>query len=117
MVNRALVSHRQPNDRRELARQVGVRRAVIHLLEAGDNKTSWSVDGLLGTKNWLENAGLGLAVMGGSVPLLDRIASEWNVSPMAGEDDSTPGYQTKGRRFAIGNTRGLLESTDGETGT
>jgi len=35
-----------------------------------------------------------------------------HVPTMAGEDNSNPGYHTKGRLFAIGYMRGLLEQTD-----
>ena len=33
-----------------------------------------------------------------------------HVPTMAGEDNSNPGYHTKGRLWAIGYMRGLLES-------
>ena len=73
MVQLALVLPNQPDDRWELATQLGVRSAVIHPLEVGDGRTQWSYDDLLGTKNWLEDAGLEFAVIEGSVPLSDRI--------------------------------------------
>lgn len=96
LIDGALVSPRQPDDRWELARQVGVRRAVIHLLEAGDDETRWTIDGLLGTKNWLENAGLGLAVMAGERPITgsDSIGVERPHDGRRGQFH--PGYQTKG---------------------
>jgi mannonate dehydratase len=34
-----------------------------------------------------------------------------HVPTMAGEDNSNPGYHTKGRLFAVGYMRGLLEQT------
>jgi len=52
---------------------MGVEQAVVHPLEVGDDKTHWSYDDLLGTKNWLEDAGLEFAVLEGSVPISDRI--------------------------------------------
>jgi len=73
MVEFALVLPRKPDDRWDVARQVGVTDAVIHPLEVGDGKTTWSYEDLLETKNWLENAGLTFRVLEGSVPLTDRI--------------------------------------------
>jgi len=73
MVELSLVLPRQPDERWQLAKQMGVTQAVIHPLEVGDGKTDWSYDDLLGTKNWLEDAGLEFAVLEGSVPLTDRI--------------------------------------------
>jgi mannonate dehydratase len=35
-----------------------------------------------------------------------------HVPTMAGEDNSNPGYHTKGRLFALGYVRGLLEAAD-----
>ena len=35
-----------------------------------------------------------------------------HVPTMAGEDNSNPGYHTKGRLFAIGYMRGLLDSLE-----
>ena len=72
-VQLALVLPRQPDERWQLARQIGVTDAVVHPLEVGDDKTHWSYDDLLGTKNWLEDAGLNFTVLEGSVPLTDRI--------------------------------------------
>ncbi|WP_436928812.1 mannonate dehydratase [Halosimplex halobium] len=73
MVQLSLVLPRQPDERWQLARQMGVEQAVIHPLEVGDDKTHWSYDDLLGTKNWLEDAGLQFGVLEGSVPISDRI--------------------------------------------
>lgn len=73
MVQLSLVLPRQPDERWQLAKQMGVTDAVIHPLEVGDDKTDWSYDDLLGTKNWLEDAGLSFTVLEGSVPLTDRI--------------------------------------------
>jgi mannonate dehydratase len=38
-----------------------------------------------------------------------------HVPTMAGEDNSNPGYHTKGRLFAIGYMRGLLEGVDADS--
>ena len=73
MVKLSLVLPPKPDDRWDLAKQMGVTDAVIHPLEIGDGKTDWSYDDLLGTKNWLENAGLSFTVLEGSVPLSDRV--------------------------------------------
>jgi mannonate dehydratase len=73
MVELSLVLPRQPDERWDLARQMGVTSAVVHPLEVGDDKTHWSYDDLLGTKNWLGNAGLEFSVLEGSVPLTDRV--------------------------------------------
>jgi mannonate dehydratase len=73
MVRLSLVLPRTPDERWDLAAQMGVTDAVIHPLEFGDDKTTWTYDDLLGTKNWLENAGLRFSVLEGSVPLTDRI--------------------------------------------
>jgi len=73
MANFALVLPRTPDERWDLARQMGVTEAAIHPLEVGDSKTSWSYDDLRQTVNWLENAGLQFAVLEGSIPLTDQI--------------------------------------------
>jgi mannonate dehydratase len=73
MVQLSLVLPRQPDERWQLAKQMGVEQAVIHPLEVGDDKTHWSYDDLLGTNNWLEDAGLEFGVLEGSVPISDRI--------------------------------------------
>lgn len=73
MVRPALILPPMPDERWELAKQMGVTDAVIHPLEIGDGRTHWEYDDLLGLRNWLENDGLELSVIEGSVPLTDRI--------------------------------------------
>jgi len=73
MVRLSLILPPKPDERWELAKQMGVTDAVIHPLEIGDGKTDWSYEDLLGTKNWLENDGLSFTVLEGSVPLTDRV--------------------------------------------
>lgn len=73
MVRPALVLPPDPDERWELATQMGVTDAVIHPLEIGDDRTRWTYDDLLGVKNWLEGDGLSLSVVEGSVPITDRI--------------------------------------------
>ncbi|MBX0325285.1 mannonate dehydratase [Halomicroarcula sp. F13] len=73
MVRPALVLPPEPDERWQLAKQMGVTDAVIHPLEIGDDKTSWTYDELRGLQNWLEDAGLNFSVLEGSVPLTDRV--------------------------------------------
>jgi mannonate dehydratase len=73
MVELALVLPPKPDERWQLAKQMGVTQAVIHPLEIGDGRTDWSFDDLLGLTNWLEDAGLEFAVLEGSVPISDRV--------------------------------------------
>jgi len=73
MVEPALILPPEPDERWQLAKQMGVTQAVIHPLEIGDGRTQWSFDDLLGLRNWLEDAGLEFAVLEGSVPISDRI--------------------------------------------
>jgi mannonate dehydratase len=73
MVDIALVLPPEPDERWQLARQVGVTDAVVHPLEVGDGRTEWSYDDLHGLRNWLEDAGLRFRVLEGSVPLTDRV--------------------------------------------
>jgi len=73
MVRLSLVLPRRPDERWDLAVQMGVTDAVVHPLEFGDDKTTWTYGELLGVKNWLDDAGLRFAVLEGSVPLTDRI--------------------------------------------
>ncbi|GAA0669100.1 mannonate dehydratase [Natronoarchaeum mannanilyticum] len=73
MVDSAVVLPPQPDDRWQLAKQMGVTNAVVHTLEIGDGKTSWSYHDLLHLKNWYEDAGLDISVIEGSVPLTDRV--------------------------------------------
>ena len=73
MVRPALVLPPEPDERWELAKQMGVTDAVIHPLEIGDDKTNWTYDELRSLQNWLEADGLQFSVIEGSVPLTDRI--------------------------------------------
>jgi mannonate dehydratase len=73
MVEPALILPPEPDERWQLAKQMGVTQAVIHPLEIGDGRTEWSLDDLLGLRNWLEDAGLEFAVLEGSVPISDRV--------------------------------------------
>jgi len=73
MVSPALILPPKPDDRWQLARQMGVEDAVIHPLEIGDGRTDWTFDGLQGLSNWLDDAGLRFAVLEGSVPISDRV--------------------------------------------
>lgn len=73
MVDLAVVLPPQPDERWQLAKQMGVTSAVVHTLEIGDGKTSWTYYDLLHLKNWYEDAGLEISVIEGSVPLTDRI--------------------------------------------
>ena len=52
---------------------MGVTDAVIHPLEIGDGKTTWTYDELRGLQNYLEGDGLSFTVLEGSVPLTDRV--------------------------------------------
>ncbi|MFB6087625.1 MAG: mannonate dehydratase [Haloarculaceae archaeon] len=73
MVNPALILPTEPDERWQLAKQMGVTDAVVHTLEIGDGQTSWAYDELLGLKNWFEDAGLEVSVIEGSVPISDRV--------------------------------------------
>jgi mannonate dehydratase len=73
MVELALVLPPRPDERWQLAKQMGVTSAVIHPLEIGDGRTEWSYDDLNGLDNWLTDAGLDFAVLEGSVPITDRV--------------------------------------------
>jgi mannonate dehydratase len=73
MVSPALILPPDPDERWHLARQVGVADAVIHPLEIGDGRTQWTYDDLQGLANWLDDVGLRLSVLEGSVPISDRI--------------------------------------------
>lgn len=73
MVSPALILPPEPDERWQLAKQVGVEKAVIHPLEIGDNQTQWSYDDLQGLDNWLNDAGLEFTVLEGSVPISDRV--------------------------------------------
>jgi mannonate dehydratase len=73
MVSPALILPPEPDERWQLARQMGVEKAVIHPLEIGDGRTHWSYDDLQGLSNWLTDAGLKFSVLEGAVPISDRI--------------------------------------------
>ncbi|HET7324137.1 MAG TPA: mannonate dehydratase [Halococcus sp.] len=73
MVTLALILPPEPDNRWQLAKQIGVTDAVIHPLEIGNGKTHWSYDDLLGLRNWLEDAGLSFTALEGSVPISDRV--------------------------------------------
>ncbi|MFC6862847.1 mannonate dehydratase [Halomicroarcula sp. GCM10025817] len=73
MVAPALILPPEPDERWQLAKQMGVHKTVIHPLEIGDGRTHWSYDDLLGLDNWLTDAGLEFSVLEGSVPISDRV--------------------------------------------
>lgn len=73
MVKPALILPPEPDDRWNIAAQMGVEKAVIHPLEIGDNRTHWSYDELLRLSNWLNEVGIDLSVIEGSVPISDRV--------------------------------------------
>ena len=73
MVELALILPPEPDDRWNLAAQMGVEKAVIHPLEIGDNKTHWSYDELLRLSNWLDEVGIDFSVLEGSVPISERV--------------------------------------------
>lgn len=73
MVELALILPPEPDDRWNLAAQMGVEKAVIHPLEIGDNKTHWSYDELLRLSNWLNEVGIDFSVLEGSVPISERV--------------------------------------------
>lgn len=67
----ALILPPTPDDRWQLAKQLGVTNAVVHPLEIGDGRQFWSYDELLGMANWFGDSGIEISVMEGSVPLTD----------------------------------------------
>ena len=73
MVDPALILPPKPDERWQLAKQMGVTKTVIHPIEIGDARTHWSFDDLQGLDNWLTDAGLDLSVIEGSVPISDRV--------------------------------------------
>jgi mannonate dehydratase len=73
MVSPALILPPEPDERWQLATQMGVEKAVIHPLEIGDGRTYWTYDDLQGLDNWLTNTGLEFAVLEGSVPISDHV--------------------------------------------
>jgi mannonate dehydratase len=73
MVEFSLILPPEPDERWQLAKQLGVESAVVHPLEIGDDKSHWTYDDLNGLTNWFEDAGLRVDVMEGSVPISDRV--------------------------------------------
>ncbi|GGN88601.1 mannonate dehydratase [Haloarcula pellucida] len=73
MVSPALILPPEPDERWQLAKQMGVEKAVVHPLEIGDGRTHWTYDDLQGLDNWLTDAGLEFSVLEGSVPISDRV--------------------------------------------
>ena len=73
MVQLALILPPEPDDRWQLAKQIGVTNAVVHPLEVGDGRTNWTYDELKGMANWFVEVGIDLSVIEGSVPLTDRV--------------------------------------------
>jgi mannonate dehydratase len=73
MVDPAVILPPRPDERWRLATQMGVTNAVVHPLEIGDGRTSWTYDDLLALTNWFEGAGLDVRVVEGSVPITDRV--------------------------------------------
>jgi len=73
MVDPALILPPHPDGRWQLAKQLGVTSAVVHPLEIGDGRTSWTYDDLLRLTNWFDDAGLDVRVLEGSVPITERI--------------------------------------------
>jgi mannonate dehydratase len=71
MVRPALVLPPNPDERWQLAKQVGVTDAVVHALEIGDGTQFWDYDHLRRICNWFEDAGLTVSVVEGGVPLTD----------------------------------------------
>ena len=71
MVSLALILPPKPDERWQLAKQMGVTNIVIHPLEIGDGTQFWEYDRLLNLKNWLNDAGLNFSVLEGSIPLTD----------------------------------------------
>jgi len=71
MVELSLVLPPEPDERWDLATQMGVDTAVVHALEIGDDRTAWSHDRLQGMQNWFAGAGIDVGVIEGSVPVTD----------------------------------------------
>lgn len=72
MVKLGLILPPQPDERWRLAKQMGVDHAVIHPLEVGDGTQFWTFEQLRTVQNWLQDSGLSLSVIEGSVPLTDK---------------------------------------------
>ena len=73
MVNPAVILPVEPDKRWQLAKQMGVTDAVVHTLEIGDGRSSWSYDDLLLLVNWFDDAGLKLRVVEGCVPITEQV--------------------------------------------
>ncbi|MBB6647769.1 mannonate dehydratase [Halobellus ruber] len=71
MVKLSLTLPPKPDNRWQLAKQIGVQYAVVHTLEIGDGSRFWEYSELLGMKNWFESAGLSISVIEGGIPLTD----------------------------------------------
>lgn len=67
----ALILPAERDERWELATQMGVTDAVVHTLEIGDNRRSWTYDELLRMRNGFRNAGIDVSVIEGGVPITD----------------------------------------------
>ena len=68
----SLVLPPEPDDRWDLAKQVGVEHAVYHSLEIGDGRRPYEYDELLRIVNRYRDHGLEPAVFEGSVPVTDQ---------------------------------------------
>jgi mannonate dehydratase len=73
MVKISLILPPKPDNRWQLAKQMGVTSAVVHPLEIGEGQTHWEYNELRGMKQWFENAGIEFDVLEGSVPISDRV--------------------------------------------
>ncbi len=73
MVTPSLILPRQPDERWQQAKQLGVDSVVVHTLEIGDNQSQWTYDELRAMQNWFVDAGLTIDVIEGSVPIPDRV--------------------------------------------
>lgn len=71
MVEFALILPPEPDERWQLAKQMGVTNAVVHSLEIGDGTQFWEYDRLLTMQNWFEDAGIEIEVIEGGIPLTD----------------------------------------------
>lgn len=64
----ALILPPESDERWDLAKQVGVKKAVVNTMNIGDDHRYRGYDELLRLSNWFENAGLELAVIEESFP-------------------------------------------------
>nr|WP_313695935.1 mannonate dehydratase [Halobaculum sp. XH14] len=78
----------EPDERWDLAKQLGVTTAVVHPLEIGDGTRFWDFDTLQKLTNWFEGAGLEVGVIEGSVPL-----TETTKLGLPGRDDEIETFQ------------------------